>query len=80
MTVSDCPWDDRDTLIMSRRRLTARVQQALSDYERRYELPSDHVAQALRDGRLHETADICDWLVQIDLIKVLMNGRPPRLE
>ncbi len=80
MAANESLWADSSTLTANRRRLTAEVRQALGAFERRYELPSGQVEQALRDGRLHETADICDWLIQIDLLKVLTNGGPPRLE
>lgn len=34
-------------------------------YERRYELPSSAVHQAIEDHRLHETADVVEWIFAI---------------
>jgi hypothetical protein len=36
-------------------------------FEQRYELRSSELAAALQSGRLHDTADVADWLFWVDV-------------
>jgi hypothetical protein len=43
----------------------ARLEARVREFERRYEMPSDEVHEAIEDHRLHETADVVQWIFAI---------------
>jgi hypothetical protein len=47
------------------RELRARI----AEYERQHGFASADVHQAIDDGRLEETHDVCTWLIDIDLLE-----------
>ncbi len=40
-------------------------------FESRYEIPSDRVEEALAKGSLRETAEVCEWIMAIHLLRDL---------
>jgi len=43
----------------------AQLEGRVREYERRYEIPSNEVHEAIEDHRLHETADVVQWIFAI---------------
>lgn len=41
----------------------------IADYERRYGVPSDAVHAAIDRGELVETHEVCEWLMDVDLLQ-----------
>lgn len=40
---------------------------AIQHFEIRYGMTSDEMKQALRDGRIQESSDICSWLIKLKI-------------
>ncbi len=64
----------------NRRRLLAELVPLIRSFEERYELRSADLSQALADGRIMDTEEICDWLIAWETYRALEAGGPPRLE
>lgn len=47
---------------------SARLEQQIADYERRYNVPSAEVHQRIEDGLLEEDLNVCDWLIALDCL------------
>lgn len=45
------------------------VQERIAIYEERYSLVSAEVPEAIERGTLIESAEVCDWLIDIDLLR-----------
>lgn len=59
---------ERDTIaryVSEMKTLRARV----AGYEARYGIKSDEIHQAIEDGRLRETEEVCDWIFDYDLLR-----------
>jgi len=63
----------------NQRRLVASLRARLQSFEARYELRSESVRDALTDGRLRDTEDVCDWVVAWEAYCAATAG-PARLE
>lgn len=50
----------------------AQLEARVREFECRYEIPSDEVHEAIEDHRLHETADVAQWIFAI---RALERGR-----
>ncbi len=46
-----------------------RLQSKIHDYETRYEIDSADVPAAIEDGRLTESSEVCDWLLDFELLQ-----------
>jgi hypothetical protein len=38
-------------------------------YEQQFGIPSSEVHEAIDDGRLDETLEVCNWLIDIDMLE-----------
>jgi hypothetical protein len=71
------PSDLADTLAQQRRILQDHyevlraLRTRIAENEVRYGIPASDVHQAIDDGRLEETHDVCKWLIDIDLLERL---------
>ena len=68
---------DESALEQNRRRLVQEFQREVAQYERRYELPSAKLKDAVRDGRLSETAEVAAWLILLAALALLARDRTP---
>ena len=66
---------DRTGLEQNRRRLVNEYQQRIAHYEHRYELKSEELKGALKQGRLGETAEIAAWLLLLLALAALASDR-----
>lgn len=73
--VQNTAWGNAELLEENRERLTRECTQKLHEYEMRYELASGHVESEMAQGRLRETAEVCDWVMTYHLYRSLQNGR-----
>jgi uncharacterized tellurite resistance protein B-like protein len=55
----------------------AELDARLRVFEQRYELPSDHLPEALLAGHLHDTADVSAWLFWAELRSELARKARP---
>jgi len=55
----------------------AELDARLRVFERRYELPSEHLPEALLSGRLHDTADVSAWLFWAEMRSELARKTRP---
>ncbi|HEU5422125.1 MAG TPA: hypothetical protein VFU72_01165 [Nitrolancea sp.] len=56
---------------------------SIQEYERRYSLSSDQLHAAIEAGQLQETEEVCDWIIDYELLKQRTVGEsegPSRLE
>ncbi len=58
----------RDVLRQHRETISA-IQARVIGYEERFSLLSDDVHGAIEHGILHETAEVCDWIIDHDLLR-----------
>ena len=58
----------RDVL-RQHREVVGAVQARVTDYETRFSLSSAEVHGAIECGTLHETEDVCDWIIDSDLLR-----------
>lgn len=58
----------RDTLRQHRAVIGA-VQARVTEYEARFSLPSSEVHGAIDHDTLRETDDVCDWIIDSDLLR-----------
>lgn len=66
-------------LAENRTRLIRDLQPVIKRYELRYEIPSASLADALADGRVSDTEEVCDWMIAWETYRALTAG-PTRLE
>lgn len=66
---------DEIALEQNRKRLVQEFRREVAQYERRYELPSAKLRDALNDGRLQETAEIAAWLFLLAALAMLARDR-----
>ena len=64
----------------NQRGLITRLRAELHTYETRYEIPSAHIRQALVDGRLRDTEDVCNWVIAWESYRAAAQAGPARLE
>jgi hypothetical protein len=38
-------------------------------YEEQFGIPSSEVHEAIEDGRLQETLEVCDWIMDIEILQ-----------
>ena len=58
------------------RRLVPELRARLRAYEARYEIRSESLRDALADGRLRDTEDVCDWVVAWEAYRAATAGSP----
>lgn len=46
----------------------AALRRRVRAYEEQFGIPSDEVHEAIEDGRLQETLEVCDWIMDIELL------------
>ncbi len=46
-----------------------RLQVAIQNQEERYGIPSEDLSEAIENGRIEETEDVCDWLIDFELLQ-----------
>lgn len=63
----------------NQRRLVVSLGARLRAFEARYELQSASVRDALADGRLRDTEDVCEWVVAWEAYRAATAG-PARME
>ena len=73
MAVQTRPWPSADVLEANRQRLVREIGQRLRQWETLYELPSADLVAEVEAGRLRETKDVCDWLIEWELYQRLTN-------
>ena len=66
---------DQTRLEQNRRRLVHDYQHRVAQYERRYELKSEELNGALKQGRLRETAEVAAWLLLLLALAALASDR-----
>ncbi|MPZ13336.1 MAG: hypothetical protein GEU73_02735 [Chloroflexi bacterium] len=71
MTVQDSVWTNRELLEQNRQRLMRELRETLRTYEARYELPSSAVQNALADGSLRDTAEVCEWVIALHTLQAI---------
>jgi len=76
MAVQPIVWDALALLEQNRQRLMKELQTALHAYEARYELPSDRLEDELAAGRIRETAEVCEWLIDWHTYQALLHDVP----
>jgi hypothetical protein len=61
--------------------LVARLEDEVKAFETRYGIPSGDLAAAIRDGRLEDTMEICDWAIAWEELRAASGGQaePARL-
>lgn len=79
MVVERVTWPSAEQLAENEGRLIRSLEAELRDYETRYRLDSSEVMEALDTGRLHETAEIADWLISLDAYQALTRDRSERV-
>lgn len=47
----------------------ARLQSRIEANERRYDISSSMIHQAIESGTLSETPEVCDWIMDVELLK-----------
>jgi hypothetical protein len=62
MAVQHFSWEP-ELLAQNQRKLRHEYERKLREYESRYELSSANAEKALASGSLHETAEVCDWMI-----------------
>ncbi|MDI3340000.1 MAG: hypothetical protein QJR03_05645 [Sphaerobacter sp.] len=68
-------------ILLQQEELLAALRARVADFERRFALPSDRVHEAIEDGSLVETEEICDWIIDDESLRAASAARrPPRLE
>lgn len=75
VVVERVTWPGAEQLAENEQQLIRTLAAELHDYEARYQIPSEDLADALDDGRLHETAEIADWLISLDAYQALTRER-----
>lgn len=80
MVVDHAVWNSADVLRANRDRLIKRLRQSIRTYEARYELSSERLCDELAAGRLRETAEICDWLMDWETYQALTGEQSTRVE
>lgn len=45
------------------------LQARVTDRERQYAIKSEHVHDAIRSGRLKESQEVCDWIMDYELLQ-----------
>lgn len=73
MAVQTRPWPSADVLAENERRLVRDLEKRLRHFETRYELPSTKLVAEVTAGRLRETKEVCDWLIDWELYQRLTN-------
>jgi len=54
-----------------------RLEAEIREFEQRYELPSSDLAEALRTGKLRETAEVGRWLILVAARQRLVRSAKP---
>lgn len=67
-------WDDPVRLQANREALVRQLRSRLWTYEARYELRSADLEEALTSGRLHETAEVCAWVIAYQTYRALTHA------
>ena len=75
MAIGHLSWDNRQVLEQNRLRLLKECHARMRGFESRYELRSDQVEAELEAGRLRETHEICEWLMDIHTVRRLTRDR-----
>ena len=62
---------EMELLEQNRQRLLRELRSKARQYEARHELRSTELEAALASGRLHDTAEVCDWVIAVHTIRAL---------
>jgi hypothetical protein len=68
------PWPEQSQLEENERYLIRELRERITAYESRHGVASENLQTEVRSGRLLETADICDWLIDWELLRSLEDG------
>ncbi|HWP62206.1 MAG TPA: hypothetical protein VNO86_01900 [Candidatus Binatia bacterium] len=60
--------------------MIAELRRRLDALEKTYGIPSEHVRQAVRDGRLEDTHETCTWVILWESYVAATRVEPARLE
>jgi len=41
----------------------------IAAYEQQFNIPSSLIHEAINDGRLTETSEVCDWIMDVELLE-----------
>ena len=63
MAVGKMQWDDPIILEYNRQRLRQELARRWRHFEAVYGVKSADIEGELQAGRLHETAEVCEWLI-----------------
>lgn len=70
-------WESTELLEQNRQRLLKEIGRRLREYEARYELSSRQVEAELAAGRLRDTHEIAQWVIDIRTYRALSRERRP---
>lgn len=60
-------------LLIERHQRISALQTRIAEYERRFGIASSHVHDAIDEGTLAESADVCDWLMDYEMLQRVMS-------
>lgn len=73
----------RRAILLEHTQTLERLRARVEGFERRYGIPSAEVHAAIEAGRLRETDEVCDWILDDELVRAAEAEparRAPRLE
>lgn len=54
------------------------LQSQVTEFEKKYSLPSDRIHEAIESGELRETTEVCEWIMTVELLErtqAILSGR-----
>ena len=54
------------------------LQSRITAFEKKYSLPSDRIHEAIENGELRETNEVCEWIMTVELLErnqAIISGR-----
>jgi hypothetical protein len=55
-------------VLLRHRETTSVLASRVADYEKYYEMVSSEIHDAIENGTLEETAEVCDWIINDELV------------
>jgi len=73
----------RRAILLEHAQTVERLRERVAGFERRYGIPSNEIHAAIEQGRLDETEEVCDWILDYELVRAAeppSSRQPPRLD
>lgn len=74
MVVTNPDWPSLEVLEANRARLLAEARRAIASFEARFGMSSDEMTSQVKAGEVFQSAEICDWFMNLEDVKMLCGG------